>query len=136
VPSRDTEAQHIDGLYRSIYRVIRRIPRGTVATYGQVAELAGIPRGGRVVGYALRVSGAGRGLPWHRVVGKKSRNTARIAILDPVGGAMQRRLLVREGVDVTETGGISLNHFGWLPLDIVPGAHRKRERRAGRRAAP
>jgi methylated-DNA-protein-cysteine methyltransferase related protein len=115
--SRITDGQHIARLYRQIYRVVGRIPRGTVATYGQVAELAGIPRGGRVAGAAMRAVGAGSRVPWQRVVGRRSRSMAAIAIRDPMGGALQRKLLEREGVAFTGRGGIRLRDFGWLPVD-------------------
>jgi methylated-DNA-protein-cysteine methyltransferase related protein len=105
----------VTALYRRIYRVIRRIPRGKVATYGQVAELAGIPGGARVAAAALRVSTPAMGLPWQRVVGKRSPRSARISILDPVGAAIQRGLLEQEGVRLSEAGAISLADFGWLP---------------------
>ena len=113
-----SDAEHVAGLYRRIYRVVRRIPRGRVATYGQVAELAGIPRGGRVAGAAMRASEPKQGLPWHRVVGRRSRTLARIAITDPLGGAVQQRLLEKEGVAFTTTGGIRLDDHGWLPIDL------------------
>jgi methylated-DNA-protein-cysteine methyltransferase-like protein len=136
VPTRAarTDAEHIAALYQRIYRLIRRVPRGTVATYGQIAELSGLPRGGRVVGYALRVSTPAMGLPWQRIVGKRGRDLGRIAILDPVGGAIQRQLLEAEGVEVSDAGAISLVRFGWLPTDDrharrPPG---KRKRRAHR----
>ena len=96
--------------------MIRAIPHGSVATYGQVAELAGIPRGGRVAGAALRVSTPECGLPWHRVLGRRSRLVAKISILDPVGAAIQRKLLENEGVVVSHSSGVSLREFGWLPL--------------------
>jgi methylated-DNA-protein-cysteine methyltransferase-like protein len=103
-------------LYRAIHAVIRRIPRGKVATYGQVAELAGIPGGARVAAAALKTSRPEHRLPWHRVIGKKGRTTGRIAILDPIGGAVQRKLLEKEGVAVDERGSVALVRFGWLPL--------------------
>ncbi|MBZ0235650.1 MAG: MGMT family protein [Deltaproteobacteria bacterium] len=99
-------------LYRQIWKVARRIPRGKVATYGQVAELAGIPGGARVAGAAMRAS---KGLPWQRVLGKRGKNRAGVAILDPVGAAVQRRLLEAEGVEVTDRGLIDLVRYGWVP---------------------
>ena len=86
-------AEHVAQLYRSIYAVVRRIPTGRVATYGQIAELAGIPGGARVAGAAMKVSKSGGRLPWQRVIGKASRTRGRIAIHDPVGAAVQRQLL-------------------------------------------
>ena len=53
---------------RRIWEAILEIPRGAVANYGQIAEIAGIPRGARQVGYALRHSPRGMELPWHRVL--------------------------------------------------------------------
>jgi len=105
-------------LYREIYAVVRKIPRGSVATYGQVAELAGFPGGARVVGTAMKLlsGGTSKPVPWQRVVGKKSKASARVSILDPVGGARQRQLLEREGVEFSEAGSISLRRFGWLPI--------------------
>ena len=112
-----TDAQLIARLYSDIYKVVRRIPRGRVATYGQVAELAGRPGAARVVGVAMRLAGGQRGLPWQRVVGKRGKRSARVSILDPIGGATQRQLLEGEGVVFTRAGSIRLDEFGWLPLD-------------------
>lgn len=106
---------HVAKLYRSIYAVVRRIPTGHVATYGQVAELAGIPGGARVAGAALKTSKPSDRLPWQRVIGKAGKNRGRIAIHDPVGAAVQRQLLDDEGVTITETGLIALDRYGWLP---------------------
>lgn len=103
--------------YKEIYGVIRRIPRGRIATYAQVAELAGIPRGGRVAARSLKASQPEHGLPWHRVLGRASVNTARIAILDPVGAALQRQRLEAEGIQVSDRGTVRLHDFGWLPCD-------------------
>ena len=98
-----------------VRRVVRQIPRGRVATYGQVAELAGIPGAARAVGRAMRASSAEMALPWQRVVGKRSAGVAGVSIPDPVGAATQRALLEDEGVVFTASGGISLRKYGWLP---------------------
>ncbi len=100
-------------LYRHIYAVVRRIPRGKVATYGQVAALAGIPGGGRVAGAAMKVSPSGLGLPWHRVMGKRDRAHAGVNIHDPVGAGIQRAMLEKEGVEFGPRGRVSLARFGW-----------------------
>ena len=112
------EAEHVGHLYRSIHVVIRRIPRGRVATYGQVAELAGIPGGARVAAAALKTSKPGDRLPWQRVIGKAGKIRGRIAIHDPVGAAIQRNLLEDEGVEIGESGLVKLDVYGWLPTDI------------------
>src|SRR3954470_3708234 len=118
--------RHVAQLYRAIYAVVRRIPVGRVATYGQVAELAGIPGGGRVAGAAMKVSSRAGRLPWQRVIGKAGPNRGRIAIHDPVGAAVQRQLLGKEGVHIGDSGLIALDRYGWLPGD---------DRRTSRRRA-
>ena len=122
-----SEADHVRRLYRAIHTVVRRIPRGCVATYGQVAELAGIPGGARVAGAAMKTSTPADGLPWQRVIAKAGRTRGRIAIHDPVGAAAQRQLLEDEGVSIGDSGLVALDRFGWLP-----GA---RSARAPRRSA-
>lgn len=118
--------EHVIRLYRSIYAVVRRIPRGRVATYGQVAELAGIPGGARVAGAAMKTSKPADRLPWQRVIGKAGKNRGRIAIHDPVGAAVQRQLLGDEGVAVGDTGLIALDRYGWLPAGNLRRARRTR----------
>ena len=111
----EDEIRHVEKLYRAIYAVVSQIPRGRVATYGQVAELAGIPGGARVAGAALKVSRPGDRLPWQRVIGKAGKIRGRIAIHDPVGAAVQRQRLEDEGVAIGDTGLIALDRYGWLP---------------------
>jgi methylated-DNA-protein-cysteine methyltransferase-like protein len=126
-----SETEHVAQLYRAIYAVVRRIPVGRVATYGQVAELAGIPGGGRVAGAALKVSSRAGPLPWQRVIGKAGPNRGRIAIHDPVGAAVQRQLLGQEGVEINDSGLVALDRYGWLPGD---GSRRKLGRSATARS--
>jgi methylated-DNA-protein-cysteine methyltransferase-like protein len=96
------------------YRVVRKIPRGRVATYGGVALVAGRPRAGRQVGFALAaLRGAAHDIPWQRVCGARPRARAAISILDPVGAAVQQRLLEEEGIAFDESGRIDLARFGW-----------------------
>ncbi len=111
----DRPGAHLARLFALIYAVARRIPRGRIATYGQVAELAGLPGGSRVAGAAMKASEPSDRVPWQRVVGKRGRQ-GRIAIHDPVGAAVQRQLLEREGVVVSDRGLIELDEFGWLPV--------------------
>lgn len=99
---------------RDIYAVIAKVPRGCVITYGQVAELAGIPRGHRIAARAMRTCPSK--LPWHRVMGKKDTRRAKIAIAEPESAALQRKLLKKEGVIVDDDGNVSLRAFGWLPV--------------------
>lgn len=96
--------------YARIYAVVRRIPRGRVATYGQLARLARLANGARQVGYALHALPEHTTVPWHRVV------NARGAISLRGGGDLtQRILLEREGVSFGAGGRIDLATFGWLP---------------------
>jgi methylated-DNA-protein-cysteine methyltransferase-like protein len=107
VPSRKT-AQNA---FARILAVVRRIPRGRVMTYGAVARVAGLGRGARVVGYALRAAPSGA-VPWQRVLGLASPGWARVSIRDPLAGAVQRQLLEQEGVEFDEKGRVDLSRFG------------------------
>jgi methylated-DNA-protein-cysteine methyltransferase-like protein len=98
---------------KEIFAVVRAIPRGRVATYGQIAELAGIASGHRVVARAMRTCPSG--LPWQRVVGKKDARRAQINLYDPEHAALQRALLKAEGVAFDANGFIVLRQSGWLP---------------------
>ena len=100
------------GCYARIYAAIERIPAGRVATYGQIARLAGIPGHARQVGYALSALPDDRDVPWHRVVNAKGEISARS---QPEFERMQRRLLEHEGVAFTANGRIPLDRFGWRP---------------------
>jgi len=105
---------HVPGGWLPYYRVVRRIPRGRVTTYGEVALRAGKPRAGRQVGFALAaLRGTRHAIPWQRVLGTRPRGFAAVSILDPMGAAVQRALLEREGVAFDERGRVSLERFGW-----------------------
>jgi methylated-DNA-protein-cysteine methyltransferase-like protein len=97
--------------YRKIYAVVRRIPRGKVATYGQVADVAGMHGSARLVGYALHASKDHHGLPWHRVLAAGGRLT--LAKLDPDGAVTQRIRLEHEGVRFTGRGTVVMSAHQW-----------------------
>jgi len=102
--------------WAAYYRIVSRIPRGKVATYGLVALLAGRPRAARHVGYALSaLRGARHRIPWQRVLGARTRGFAGVSILDPVGAALQRALLEKEGVEFDARGRVALSRFEWRP---------------------
>jgi len=111
--ARSEDSEHLQRLYKQLYVVIRKIPRGRVATYGQIAELAGIPGGARIAAASLKVSRPADRLPWQRVIGKAGKDRGRIAIHDPVGAAIQRQLLEGEGVEITDRGIVALGVYGW-----------------------
>ena len=96
--------------HERILAVVRRIPRGRVATYGQIAGLAGFPRQPRLVGYALRH--AEDGVPWHRVVNTEGRISVRAA---SESVSVQRAVLEAEGVRFDLTGRIDLRRQTWRP---------------------
>lgn len=94
-----------------IHAVVRRIPRGKVATYGQIAALAGFPRHARQVGYAMRDLPQGSDLPWHRVLNARGEVSPRAA----VGWEdVQRDLLEQEGVELARER-VDLARYGWKP---------------------
>ena len=96
-----------EGLYERIYEAIQQIPRGRVATYGQIAAIVGPPCEGRTVGYAL--AALGRRLdeppvPWQRVINAQGMVST---------GPNQQRLLEEEGIVFDEAGRTDLKRFGW-----------------------
>jgi methylated-DNA-protein-cysteine methyltransferase related protein len=98
--------------YDQIHRIISGIPRGRVATYGQIAELAEIPGQARRVGYALSALPEGSPIPWHRVINAKGEISARA---NPGSEGVQRKLLRAEGVAFDKGGKVSLARFQWRP---------------------
>jgi methylated-DNA-protein-cysteine methyltransferase-like protein len=98
--------------YARIYAVVRRIPRGRVATYGQIAELAGLPGHARQVGYALHALPDGTAVPWHRVLNARGALSLRRS---PGGEIAQRLLLEREGVRFDAGARVALERVRWRP---------------------
>lgn len=98
--------------YREIYRVIGRIPVGRVATYGQIAHLAGLPGHARQVGYALHATPPELELPWHRVINARGEISRRH---DAQFEDIQAQLLAAEGVVPGANGRIDLERFQWRP---------------------
>ena len=101
-----------DGLHARIHAVVRRIPRGRVASYGQVAQIARIASHARLVGYAMAALPDDTRVPWQRVVNAQGRVSPRAT---PGYDALQRALLEREGVRFDAQGRIDLARFGWRP---------------------
>ncbi len=96
---------------RRIWETVRDIPTGCVANYGQVAEVAGIPRGARQVGYALRHAPKEMQLPWHRVI----TSSGKLAFdRDSSAFRKQRARLAEEGVPVLN-GKVDMEKYRWQP---------------------
>jgi methylated-DNA-protein-cysteine methyltransferase-like protein len=91
--------------------IIAAIPRGKVATYGQVAMLAGNPRAARQVSWILHSSSRRHKLPWHRVIGSQGR----ISLQPGRGYEEQRALLLSEGISFESHGRIDMERHGWRP---------------------
>ncbi|MDB4947385.1 MAG: Methylated-DNA-[protein]-cysteine S-methyltransferase binding protein [Gemmatimonadetes bacterium] len=96
--------------YARIYEAVLRIPRGRVATYGQIAALAGLPGHARQVGYALHRTPDELAVPWQRVLNAKGEIALRA---DPIAAKHQRELLRGEGVRFRRNGTVELRKYGW-----------------------
>jgi methylated-DNA-protein-cysteine methyltransferase-like protein len=114
------------GSYARIEAVVRRIPRGRVATYGQIAVLAGLPGHARQVGYALHALAAGSPVPWQRVVNARGEVSPRRV---PGWDGVQRALLEREGIVFDARGRIDLERRLWHPQGRARAKTRKQSRR-------
>jgi methylated-DNA-protein-cysteine methyltransferase-like protein len=101
--------------YARIYVVVARVPKGRVATYGQIAGEAGLPGHARMVGYALSALPEGSRVPWHRVVNAAGRISLRTGADHRPMDRIQRFLLEREGVRFGGRGAIPLAQFRWSP---------------------
>jgi methylated-DNA-protein-cysteine methyltransferase-like protein len=109
---RQTAPPQGDAAAAAIYAVIRRIPKGWVATYGQVAAMAGLPRRARLVGYVLQNLDPATDIPWHRVVNAKGEVS--YSLSRNGGDALQQRRLEKEGVEFDDRNRFNLERFRWL----------------------
>ena len=102
--------------FERVYRVVKRIPRGKVASYGQIAALLGQPRAARTVGWALSSLSAEQAavVPWQRVINHAGRISISRADLS---ADVQRSLLEAEGVVFDETGHVDWRRFRWAGLE-------------------
>jgi methylated-DNA-protein-cysteine methyltransferase related protein len=112
-----------------VYRLVKRIPRGRVTTYGAIAKAIREPGGARVVGYAMAGMPSGQGIPWHRVVGAGGR----IRLPEP-HASKQRRLLETEGIEVG-LRSIDMEIYGWLPKSKKKSSTTKSKRKTKRKTA-
>jgi len=117
------------GAYAEVYAMVRRIPRGRVMTYGQIATLIENRLSPRAVGWAMH--GCPDGVPWQRVVNASGGcSTDR---LPDIPEGLQRAMLEAEGVEFRENGTIEIERYRWTPPEHRPGGGRPagKDRRAG-----
>jgi methylated-DNA-protein-cysteine methyltransferase related protein len=110
-----------------VYRLVQRIPRGKVLTYGALAKALRLPGGARTAGRAMASTPSGQGIPWHRVVGERGK----ILIRGPYA-MLQKKLLESEGVKLIESR-VQLNLHAWKPV-IKTAAAGKRPPSKSRKA--
>ncbi len=96
--------------FEKIYDAVKKIPKGKVCTYGQIAAMAGNPRWSRVVGYALHVNPEPGKIPCHRVVTKNGEVSKAFAF---GGENMQRTLLIEEGIEFLDDGRVDMKKYFW-----------------------
>jgi methylated-DNA-protein-cysteine methyltransferase-like protein len=107
--------------WEAVFGLVKRVPKGRVITYGQLARAIKLRGGARAAGYAMAACPKGRGIPWHRVVGAGGR-----ILLGEPRASLQRRLLESEGIEFR--GG----HLEMKGREWFPPAPRKRPRRTPR----
>jgi methylated-DNA-protein-cysteine methyltransferase-like protein len=115
IKKRDREGQRYDdpvNFYEAVYRVVCRIPKGRLMSYGQIAAILGTPRASRAVGYAMRA--CSERLPWQRVINAKGQISARGDVERPM---LQRLLLEDEGVEFDANDRCDLERLRWEPRD-------------------
>lgn len=106
-----------DSFFQKVYDQVKHVPKGTVASYGQIAALCGNPRSARVVGWALKAIPHSTSIPWHRVVSA----SGHLTIVNPDAPAeRQKQLLENEGVDVSwdkerELFKVDITTYVWKP---------------------
>ncbi len=111
-PTKKTDASFRQTRIQNILAVVKRIPKGKVASYGQVAELAGYPNQARLVGWILKGLPLATAIPWQRVVNHRGYIPSRGRIGETLE---QMRRLRGEGVRVTDLGEIPIIFYRWVP---------------------
>lgn len=111
----ETRAGGTSDSYSRIYAVVGQIPKGFVATYGQVAALAGLPGHARQVGYALHALPKGHDVPWQRVINARGE----VSLRSEAGYEhYQKHLLEEEGVTFDLRGRVDFKLYRWEPEDL------------------
>ena len=113
--------------WEPVYRLVKKIPRGRVTTYGALAKKLRLPGGARAVGYAMAATPKGRGIPWQRVMGAGGK----VRMPEPYA-SLQRKLLESEGV-VFDGAGVNMQEYGWAPASLRRTARKKGQVRKRRK---
>lgn len=113
----------MDSAWSKVYALVRRIPKGRVITYGQLARATRLPGGARAAGRAMAATPRGQAIPWHRVVAAGGR----IAIREPFA-SLQRRLLESEGVRFVERRAALAEHLWSVTRPRKPSKKREKLR--------
>ena len=102
-----------ESFYAKVYEAVKKIPKGKVVTYGQIANILGSPRAARAVGYALNALKKDdlQAVPWQRVINAKGEISFKG---DTIRANLQRKLLEQEGIVFSVVGQINITNFGWL----------------------
>lgn len=100
-----------ESFYERVIEIIKSIPSGKVATYGEIADYAGNRRAARQVSYILNSSWEKHKLPWYRVINSKGG----ISLNPNRGYELQKKLLKKEGIIFDENDRIDLKRFQWFP---------------------
>ena len=117
--------------WNKVYALVKRIPKGRVITYGQLARAVRLPGGARAAGRAMAATPRGQGIPWHRVVAA----SGRIAVREPYA-SLQRRLLEAEGTHFVERRVALADHLWTFARSRKPTAKPKARRRRSSRKGP
>lgn len=113
----------------AVYKFVKRVPKGRVITYGQLAEAVELPGGARSAGWAMAVCPAGRGIPWQRVLGAGGR-----ILLQEPRASLQRKLLETEGTQLTGTR-VDMARHQWFPAAKRKKSGAKRKKSATPRSS-
>lgn len=109
MPRKKPDTSHLTPFHQCVVDIIRKIPRGKVATYGQIAALAGSPRAARQVVRILHACSEKLDLPWYRVINKQGM----ISLPHNGGYELQKSMLKKEGVKFNREDVVDLQKFGW-----------------------
>lgn len=104
-----------EDFFDKVFKVVRKIPYGRVATYGDIAEACGIRSAARTVGWALNAS-KGMNVPAHRVVNRNGALTGKLHFGDP---DLMENLLRSEGVEFDKNNCVLLEKYVWKPKPII-----------------